>query len=430
MTARHPNERDPSKASRKGTSFNFRFPSMPTFRRSPYEVKLMQGQGKHDILNLVFKQTAIDVVEDVVTGLPVEFTWTRNSIKKVWNGYVSHVSTSLRANQDGTMNVVCIGASFPLKERATRVFTDSTIPEAIGVIAKEFGFEYVNDTHSRKFSQLILAGQSYWSWIQEQSNSIGYAVYVEGTTLFCRKLDSAITQNSSSIPLFSLKNPEVGLDSQSQFADRTLTNFKVLQGDYLEIDGLVRTSVVSGGVDPLSLETSVSTSSPALVGANLRATNSNVLFSEYRSDKVLGTKREVNVMSEDLAQKTRFTIPANIKGLGDYRCVPYGLVQVDGTGINTDGYWLIKEVTHSFIMYGQYEVEMTVLSDGVGTSLMKGYEMDKSNGRDLVNIFEALSSTRSQSTPRANKEPTLSQKLIPLNPRDNSFGPQSMRWKA
>jgi tRNA A37 threonylcarbamoyltransferase TsaD len=36
------------------------------------------------------------------------------------------------------MKIHCVGASYPLKQRATRVFYNSSVPEAVEVIAKEF----------------------------------------------------------------------------------------------------------------------------------------------------------------------------------------------------------------------------------------------------------------------------------------------------
>lgn len=429
MANRHPNEGDPTKRSRKGTKLTLAFPSMPTFTRNPYEVYLIQKQKHHDVLKLAFKQTAVEITQDVVTGLPVQFKWTQNSVEKVWYGYVSYVATSVRANQDGTMDVVCVGASWPLKERATRVFVESTITDAVASIAKQFGLEFVGDAHPRVFPQLIIAGQSYWSWIQEQADRVGYAAYVEGTTLYFRKLDTVITQNSSSIPIFSLQDPSIGLDAQS-LVDRTLTTFKIIKGDYIEGEDDLRTSMVSGGVNPFTLEAITAAASPSDVGANMRADNSAVLFSEYRTDQVVTSKSEADLTSKDLAQKSRFTTPAKIRGIGDYRCTPYGLLQVLGTGKITDGYWLVKEVVHYFIMYGQYEVEMTVLSDGLGDSQVNGFEMGKSVGRNIVNISEALGSNSSQATARAGQPPTLQQTLIPQTPTELTFSPQSARWKA
>jgi len=425
----HPEERDASKASTRGTKFFISVPSMPTITRQPYEATLFQSQGNHDVLRLSFKQTGPEYTDAIQTGTPLLFSWTQYSHTKNWYGYVSYVASSSRANQDGQMEVVCVGTSFPLKERATRVFIESTIPDAIKILASEFGFNAVIDPHPRVFSQLILTGQSYWSWIQEQADRLGYVAYMEDATLHFRKLDSIISKNSTSIPLFSLKDASIGLDSQN-LQDRTLTSFRVTKGDYVESETGLRTSMTSGGVDPLTSTTHVATASPKSVGNDLRKVTSAVLFQEYRTDQVAPSEKDSVNLASDLSQKSRFTIPAKIKGLGDYRCTPYGLIQVDGTGDITNGYWIVKEVTHNFIMYGQYTVDMEVLSDGTGEPQLNGYQLNSSANRDIVNLTERLSNYGIVGATQLSTPPVLNSSVVLTTSKDLVFGPNSARWKA
>lgn len=424
----HPEERDQSKKPRLGTTFSVEFPQLPTMTQRPYEAELIQKRGNHDVLKLIFKQTGREWTEDIPTGLPVKFSWTQNRITHTWVGYVSHVSRSVRSNRDGLMDVVCLGSSFPLKKKQARVFSECSIPEAVKSLAEEVGLEFVGDFSARTFPQLIIAGQSYWAWIQEQANRLGYVAYVEGITLYFQKLNSAIDSRQGSAPLFSLANNEIGLDSQG-VSDRTLTTFKVLRGDYLETGDTVRASVSTGGVAPTTTQVVGGESSPTDV-ASTRSIASEVLFSTQRTDQTTFSQKDSQELAENLAQLARFTMPAKISGAGDYRCRPNGVVLVQGTGKTTDGYWLIKDVIHTFNMYGMYTVEMTVLSDGVGATTLKSFESDKTFGRDVLNISEKLSPSGAVTSTKPNSSPTLSTPTIPILVRDLNFKTSDSRWKA
>lgn len=424
----HPEERDQSKKPRLGTTFVVDFPQMPTMTQRPYEAELIQRRGNHDVLKLMFKQTGREWTEDIPTGLPVRFMWSQNRIQHTWVGYVSHVSRSVRANRDGIMDVLCIGSSFPLKKKEPRVFSECSIPEAVKKLAEEVGLEFVGDFSSRTFPQLIIAGQSYWSWIQEQANRLGYVAYVDGVTLFFQKIDSAINSRQGSAPLFSLSNNEIGLDSQG-LQDRTLTTFKVLRGDYLETGDVTRTAMSTGGVVPTTGQLVDSESSPADANSTRKAA-SEVLFTTQRTDQTTFSQKDSQELAANLSQLARFTMPARVTGAGDYRCRPNGVILVQGTGKVTDGYWLIKDVIHSFNMYGMYTVDMTVLSDGTGATTIQPFEPGKSFGRDVINISEKLAPTGAVTSTKPSSSPSLSAPTLPILVRDLNFKTSDSRWKA
>lgn len=429
MSSRHPTEPFAAGKSRKGTSFAVEFPTMPTLQRKPFEVQLIQKRNNHDILKLTFSQEGKQWFEDIPTGLPIKFSWTQEGVQTFWFGYVSYVSKIVTALRIKTMEVVCVGASFPLKEKLTKVFSDVSIPEVVAQLATDFGLEFLGDNHPRKFPQLTIAGHSCWAWIQEQANRIGYAAYVDGTTLYFRSLDKLISQNSAAIPVLSIEDKSTP-DGQL-FYDRTLEYFKVLRGDFIEEDGPLRTEKHTGGINPLTGELFTSSASPQSVGNNLRASSSKTLFQEYRNDQVALSNLDSNIAANDSAQLSRFTLPAKAKGRGDYRLRPYALVQVLGTGDVTDGYWLVKDVTHTFGKFNTYDVELSLLSDGTGASELSGFELPKSSGRDTVNIAAALSAGSSPLTSsRATNPSRLGNGLTALTHAELGFSAESSKWIA
>jgi hypothetical protein len=62
-----------------------------------------------------------------------------------------------------------------------------------------------------------------------------------------------------------------------------------------------------------------------------------------------------------------------------------------GTGTLTDGYWVVREATHLWQKIGQYDVTMTVVTDGLGKNVDAGFRTSKETGLSTVNLQEVMS---------------------------------------
>lgn len=190
---------------RRSTVYDISFPTMPSLTKKPNEVNLIQKCGHHDVLVLTYSSTSELWFENIPTGLPIRFSWTQNGLNQLWYGYVSSVSKVVASREEKTMELHCVGSSFPLKERANRVFTDKTVSEVVEIIAKENSMSFIGDMHERRFPQLTIAGHSYWEWIQEQAQRIGYVAFVDSSTIYFRKLGSVLQQRATSVPVLSMQ---------------------------------------------------------------------------------------------------------------------------------------------------------------------------------------------------------------------------------
>jgi len=420
---------NPAFKARRNTSFKLSFPTMPSLKRTPRKVELRQVQNHHDILIISFPITGKVWFDEIPTGLPVQFSWAQENNSATWYGYVSSVSKLVAQSQrEQTMEVQCIGASFPLKERANRVFSDSTIPEAVETIAKQHGLAFVGDQHPRRFPQLTMAGHSYWEWIQEQAKRIGFAVVMHNTTLYFRDLDSYINQKITQVPLLYAGNTPS--QYRGQLHDRTLDSFEVIKGDLIEQGVTRRSEKTVGGVDPLTGRANTSTASPKDVGDSLRTTANDVLFSEYRTDQVVSSYTDSVQMSKGAAQMGRFKLPAKVKCQGDPRIHPYGTVQILGTGEKTDGYWLVKDVTHIFQKFGDYNITMTVVTDGTGQNEKTAFRGTQNLFTSILNIPELVSRPSSLAQSAQNITTRLIQTVPPTVSSQQGFNQTPTRWKA
>lgn len=373
---------------RKGTRFDVTWPSIPSFKAQPIRIDLIQKQYSHDVAILEYSVVSPLYFDTIKTGVLVEFTWTQENLTKSWVGYVSSIDRVVNSRRDIVMKIHCVGASYPLKQRTTRVFYNSSIPEAVETIAKEFGLKYTGVNHSRKFNQLAIAGHSYWEWMQEQAKRIGYALIIDGINLIFKPLDEIINERFSSAPIMSFDTtPTV---ANSMYLDRTLDYFKVLNGEHLENVSELRMNKVVGGVNPITSKPIIATSDPSSLGKSMRDITSDVLFDDYKTGEVANGGNAVSQAADGIAHLARFALPADAKGQGDPRLMPFTPVYVTGTGELTDGYWLVKEVKHVLHRSGDYSVDMKVLTDGLGKTTQSVFRNRDKTLQGSVNLNEAL----------------------------------------
>jgi phage protein D len=348
--------------SRRSTIYKIEYPTLPSIELQPREVVLTQKQKHHDVLVLDYFGTSLKNANLLKTGIPVKFSWKQGRRSMEWLGYVSSVSREIGTQKSKPMKVYCVGSSFVLKQRKTKTYKDKTIPEIAASIAKENNLRFIGENHSRRFSQLVISGHTQWEWLHEQANRIGYAMYVQGTNLVFRPIDKIMDETSSDAPIFQLWDSTI--PKQSAHPDRTLDYLKVMVGENIEGYGPDRSSKQIGGVNPVTGESFTAKRSPSKTGSGIREAISDTLFNDFNSDQVANSKIDAKNAAESSAHLARFNIPAKALGQGDPRVSPYKLIYVDGSGLQTDGFWLVNEVTHRLYFSGIYSVEMVILTDG------------------------------------------------------------------
>ena len=373
---------------RRNTSYVLSYPTMPSMTLQPRRVEILQKPYHHDVLSMEFINSTEARFELLKTGIPVKFEWSQAGVSNTWYGYVSSVTKNSTAQLTNVTEVHCIGTSFALKDRATKVFTNTTIPAAVKSIVTSYGFNYVGIDNQLKFDHLSMAGHSYWEWIQEQAKRIGYGVVIRGMDFIFKPLDKMIDQNMTSVPVLSLFGNHI--PTNSLVLDRTLDSFRVISGEYIEDGSSLRANKSVSGVDPITNKVHGSTASPNKVGSNIRRQTSDVLFSEVRNDQVANSYSASQALSEGAAHNGRLNLPARVKCQGDPKIQPFAAVYLEGTGSTTDGYWVCKEVKHVFAYIGDYQIEMVVSSDGLGPNAVTTKRQGTDSIVGVVNLTEAL----------------------------------------
>lgn len=383
------------KKFRKGTRFSVSWPTLPSLTSQPIRIDLIQKQYSHDVAVLEYSLVSPLYFETIKTGVLVEFTWTQEGLSRSWVGYVSSIDRVVNSRRDISMKIHCVGASYPLKQRATRVFYNSSIPEAVESIAKEFGLKYNGVNHSRRFDQLSMAGHSYWEWMQEQAKRIGYVLIIDGTNLTFKPIDAVINEKFSTAPIMSFDTTPT--PANTMYLDRTLDYFKALNGEHIETATELRMNKIVGGVDPITSKPLVSVSAPDSIGSSIRDATSDVLFDDFKTSEVANGGNAVTQAAEGIAHISRFALPADAKGQGDPRLGPFCPVFITGTGELTDGYWLVKEVKHILHRSGDYSAELKLVTDGLGKTTQSIFRNRDNTLQGSVNLNEALKNNGKQS---------------------------------
>lgn len=409
MSYKNPNEldgiRDVGVQPRYKNKFSVEFPTLSLETTEARTAILHQKQYHHDVLIVKFSETSSKWFSLLDTGVPVKFTWQQDGKVKIWYGYVSHVTKDVASQKRREMQVRCVGSSFPLKERAARVFPNSTITEAVKSIVEEHGFRFFGNDSGRRFPQLAIAGHSYWEWIQEQAQRIGFAVVVDGLDFHFKEQDTFIDEHIGSLPVLDFGEEITGFSAQ--YADRTLDYLHIMKGDYIESEKPIATTKVVGGVDAITGAKTVAQVSPDALGNSLRKNVNNALFSEYRTDQVASLSADAETAARGAAKMSRFTTPAEMKGQGDPRFRPHAPFLVTGTEDLTDGYWVVTEVRHYLQFGGEYSVEIKAVTDGTGANAVTSFRGSSPKKLSTINVHDKLRRARTVGSKAGTTTPEL-----------------------
>ena len=203
-----------------------------------------------------------------------------------------------------------------------------------------------------------------------------------------KPIDKLVDFGFSSAAILSIGDATVPFNTQA--LDRTLDMFSVISGDNIEDSVNYRTIKNVGGVNPVSNEEYITEASPLNTGNQLRSNASDVLFSEYRTDRVVQSAEAAKIEAEGAAELARFNLPATVRGQGDPRIRPFSTVFISGTGNLTDGFWVVKEAKHMFHKIGDYMIDLKIATDGLGDSLETSFRTRDASEVGLVNVEEAV----------------------------------------
>ena len=155
----------------------------------PSYISIVQEEFAHDTAVMQFWADDANAAA-YQSGTPIAVTFGRTSAKRIFYGYVNHVS---RTNNSTTQakgltgrnstTITCVGASYWMKQPGTVAWYNQTASQIVVQIAARYNLDANIVPHTTVWPVLQMAGCTYWQFCVELAYRIGYTFYCNGTQL-------------------------------------------------------------------------------------------------------------------------------------------------------------------------------------------------------------------------------------------------------
>lgn len=407
---------------RTSSSFTVYYPDFPSFESRPHNIRIHQEAGKQDVLEIEYPHFSSFYQRAFRTGTLVQVNWNNKKSSDTFYGYVFEVESTSRLSNNQPVIVRCVAASLHLKQGGTKIWTNRTSSEIILDIVKKFKLTSDISLSKVRYSQQSLSGQSYWQKIQELAYRTGYVAQLYGTTLHFHPVDIMIKKFMGSVPVLSFENWYT--QDLNQVVGHTLDAFKPRIGDLAPSSYMSRKEKQMWSIDPVTAKVSKSVKSPNSVGTKLRRNTRTPLFVENMPHMIASQKEAAEELTAAQASLSRANTFADGVAPGDPRIAPYRTIEVKGTGINSDGFWVVTKAEHFFTHDGRYYTEFSCMTDGGGDNVESAFVPPINNGTPVRNIAYELSSNK----PNKPASTRLSARTLLINETESGLQFQRRRW--
>lgn len=258
-------------------------------------------------------------------------------------GYISHLEP-LAVTSAGTVNnsplqmtrVYCLGASYVMKSKRSRVWENNNIYEIVSEIAERYKFSVSVPRDEYRVGRLVQKAQSDWEFLVTVVNLWGYRMLMDGTHLHIWDPYKALNHRISYSALYTIRG--LGGDPSPQ------------PGQILKFDGRI------GAVSPDG-----SRSYDTLHLLDKQGQLLSVLNEDFAEQSGLGVPVNsqfsntigVNADTYEMGSKIveaslrkKFPMTAYVEAVGDPGIVPGGIVNIKEYNAQFDGFWYVTSVKH------------------------------------------------------------------------------------
>ncbi len=334
--------------------FKVTFPkSEITSRITWVSMQMLQDINRHDACTLTFTSFKSSFSDTLNPGTPVTVSYGSRGRRALFVGTIAKVSPSRKVDGYFEHTITCVAASRQLRDTARTTWRNKTCPEVVTDIGTRLGFKVVTVQHSLRKATITQAGGSYWNLLTELSKICGYALRVEGTTIYFLPLVNMIKIFRSTAPRFAF--------SQTKNTSR-LSQFTPTIGNTSDDPDDIADSATVTAFGPSASEYSDVTEYPSsAVRARKRRLSK---FDRSNPHIVAYTKAEARALAKGMADRGQMAFDALLSGSGAPGMAPYHPVWVDSGSSETSGWWITKSARH-YICNGAYTVEGIVSTDEV-----------------------------------------------------------------
>lgn len=325
-------------------------------------VSVSIAENKHDAASITFNGLIPKAITDYI-GAPVYISISTSPAQVcTFYGYVAFVSPEAVSRQGlinnspfQTARLTCFGASYDMKAQKNRVWDNVSLPTIVETMANNYRYSYsvFNDTFI--WNRLVQSKQSDWEFLSNAVKTLGYGMTINGTHIHVYDPHKALSRQLPYVELRTLR----GVNNSPRYTPGLIMEFTGTFGDitpdgtssdfeYIGLDNTGDTVTATSAEEHSLLGEKVSSRFTHQIGTNITSVAMLKKFAEA-SGRVL------------------YPYTATVVTTGIADPVPNSVAKIDNYDSDFDGYWLVKEVTHT-VTRSNFITELKLVTDSLSTS--------------------------------------------------------------
>lgn len=347
--------------------FKVEFP-LSTVTQSAVRFKKLtvhQKVGEHDTASIKISSRHLDWYNKLNTGTPVKIAyWSSNNRtdKGYFFGYITHVRLITNDENKYDREIVCVAASRALRKTDQKTYTNKTAAEIVSEIGKNFGFKvFVKQSNLRR-STITHSGETYWEFMNKLAKRSGYILRVEGTSLFFMPLSEYAKVFLTRSPVLS----DYTYDINNEYKVPTVEKVDTWVGDVSDDEDRLSDTAVYASVSPQSGNVAYASRKPRSSLYRRRESKSKLV--RYMGDGTPAhSRQDAELLAKGAAENGLMAIEAGLVAGGNPLVSPCRPVFLSLRDRALGGYWLTKEVTHTFVrtLSTRYSCDIILGTDSV-----------------------------------------------------------------
>jgi hypothetical protein len=318
-----------------GECIDFVDPAKPVKQWPVLDAKITQAQFQHETAQVQVR---------IPTNAKLWPTWTPVEIAygvwpwgwKTFYGYIAYYEG--RGKQ--TTNIVCLGASMPMKDQNQQVWKNCTASYIARQLATKYHMAAVIDQSSYVMTSVAQSGMSDFQFLTMLAKQLGYKFFVTGTKLYFIDPARVLARPDT-------LGPTLWYDT---IQNSNMTKWAPVVGDQVADGGTVANRQVAG-IDPRTAGIIVATEQYLRTTGYQDASGAAPNITHYDNTVVESLEAAHNTVAGQTATN-QFWVQADCAtNPGDARLQPGATVDVEGDKVNVDdrGLWMVQGVTHHIV---------------------------------------------------------------------------------
>lgn len=338
--------------------FEVLFDGIPTRKASIQTVSIELQENMHNLAVLEIAGIPQSVLTDYM-DIPVSIEiGVGNLSNHYFVGYVSYLEP-VSKNKDGLVNnspfqltkVYCMGATYVMRNKRTRVWDKQTLPQIASALAKEYSLSVSVPNNSFIFPRIAQTGKSDWEILVEAADYLGYRVMSRGAHIDIWNPYALLSRNGGATPIYAMFG--------------TQGNIKTQPGQVLDFHAYVGTVTPFGDTIPDTVH--ALSDGQIFTITKKQESNYGLKLDRPFTYEAAENVTSIEHASEFLTGTKHLPITAYATVVGDPSIEPGTLVNLIKYDSGLDGIWIVASAKHNMFR-GSTTTELCLKRDTVSSS--------------------------------------------------------------